>query len=274
METIPYPELDGDMLEDVQMDEGYSLAISNASTETPPLGIFLGLPGELRQKIYEEYLKGYPKVDELIYEHPDVTAPTLFPVKGIPKVTSLVQQAGSVAVVAHPATYEDQTANRLSKIVHNVVKTHHFLLLQNRQIYSEYAGVARRHIIHSLSLDIRNVPFLQSWSSIPLSELARLKLTIRFGSSASNVEHDIVRDHIVHFVASLPNLVDLQIVFTHAYMRQTAAGLWVGTDWQLIRWELFHYLMPLLREATTKKKAVIRIFPFVTMAWGRSEEFP
>lgn len=277
MEDVQMANGDSNLtIQDAQMtrDEGVSLCTMDdqqeESDKSKPQCLFLSrLPGELRQHIYEQALTDF-QMHGLIYKHPDITHPSRST-----QASQIVSSLTNKTSLPASLPTEDETESQITKMVDEVIKFHPFILLQNHQITSEYSGAARKYIIHALAINVTSLPLLRSWSSIPRNELARVKLTIDFGRLTNDVDHARVREHIVAFVASLPNLVDLQLVYKHDQIMSPTTHALIN-DWQTVRYELVYDLLPLLKKKLRgKKEKTVKIFPFVTArgGWNRVQ-FP
>ncbi|TLD25703.1 hypothetical protein E2P81_ATG09360 [Venturia nashicola] len=269
MQDVQMDEADSAFtMQDAQMDEADSLCTmvnqQNSSQKSTPkdrITFLTKLPAEMRNHIYDQALTNCP-VHTLIYKHPDITHPSL----ATQAASRLAKKAGILAA--------DPAESRITKIIDKVIKNHPFILLSNRQITFEYSGCARKHIIHALGIDVSSLVLLRTWSKIPRNELARLKLTINFGGLTNDVNHAHVREHIVAFIKTLPNLVDLQILYKHDELMNLITSSLMN-DWQTIRYELLYDLLPLLKKIQGGKQKTVRIFPFVTMRGGwKRIQFP
>ncbi|KAE9970271.1 hypothetical protein BLS_004993 [Venturia inaequalis] len=130
---------------------------------------------------------------------------------------------------------EAQTESQITKMVDAVLKSHPMILLHNHQITSEYSGRARSHIIHALTTNVSALPHLHTTHpTLPLTTLTRLKLTIDFGNRTNDVDHASVRGQIVAFARTLPQLVDLQIVYRHEQVVNPVTNVLMN-DWQTVR---------------------------------------
>lgn len=282
-------DMDVDMMEDIQMANGDSCFTmrdgedslytmrdeedsrntmndqQNPNQETTPKDIspFLTkLPAEMRNHIYDQILTDC-HMSSLIYKHPAITHPP---------------QTDTTPSKETPT--EAQTESQITKMVDAVLKSHPMILLHNHQITSEYSGRARSHIIHALTTNVSALPHLHTTHpTLPLTTLTRLKLTIDFGNRTNDVDHARVREHIVAFAGTLPQLVDLQIVYRHEQVVDRVTNV-VVNDWQTVRYELVYDLLPLLRGVGKVgmgmgRERRVRIFPFVTASGGWNRvQFP